>query len=202
MSADADAAGAEDAAAGSGADRGAGPGADTGRGVAGRRWEVQPPEVAKLARVVFALLVVACGAAFIVTQRLKHTPTAVQDFKLTPFFSPTPKGHIKEARISFKLAQADRVTVTVIDSSEQAVATLVDEWPVVRYKQFSLRWNGRRGTARARTARVALGPLGTTIVTPVNTGSPAPAGEYHVEVRLREQKKTVISPNGFTLVRP
>ena len=198
MSADAGAADAEDAAAG----QGAGQGADTAGGVAGRRLEVQPPDVARLAKVVFALLVVACGAAFIVTQRLKHTPTAVQDFKLTPFFSPTPKGHIKEEEISFKLAQADRVTVTVIDSDEQTVATLVDGWPVVRYKQFSLRWDGRRGTASARTARVALGPLGTTIVTPVNTGAPAPAGEYHVKVRLREQNKTVISPNGFTLVRP
>ena len=37
-----------------------------------------------LARVVFALLVLACFAAFFLTQRLKHTPTAVQRFKLTP----------------------------------------------------------------------------------------------------------------------
>lgn len=162
----------------------------------------QPAEVARLARVVFALLVVACGAAFIVTQRLKHTPTAVQSFELTPFFSPTPVGHIKEAQISFKLARADRVTVTVIDAAERTVATLVSGWPVVRYKQFSLRWNGRRGAADARDTRVTPGPLGTTIVTPLNTGAPAPAGEYHVRVRLREQNKTVISPNGFTLVRP
>ena len=42
------------------------------------------------ARTVFALLVIACLAAFFVTQRLKHTPTAVQLFKLTPRFSPTP----------------------------------------------------------------------------------------------------------------
>ena len=48
----------------------------------------------RLARAVFALLVVACFAAFFVTQRLKHTPTAVQAFKLTPFFSPTRAGHI------------------------------------------------------------------------------------------------------------
>ena len=72
-----------------------------------------------LARVVFAALVLACFAAFIITQRLKHTPTAVQSFKLTPIFSPNPTGHIKAERISFKLAKADEVTVTILDSSER-----------------------------------------------------------------------------------
>lgn len=160
----------------------------------------QDSAVAKLAAIVFALLVVACFGAFILTQRLKHTPTAVQDFKMTPFFSPTPIGHIKEERVSFKLAEADLVTVVVLDSEERAVATLVYDWPVVRYKQFSLRWNGRTGSARS--VHAALGPLGTTIVTPINVGPPAPTGEYHVRVDLREQHKSVISPTGFTLVRP
>jgi hypothetical protein len=158
------------------------------------------PGVDRLVQVVFGLLVIACAGAFILTQHLKHTPTAVQDFKLTPFFSPTPVGHIKEELISFKLARADRVTVTVLDSDERTVATLVRERAVVRYKQFSLRWNGRAGPARRYT--VAIGLEGTTIVTPVNLGPPAPAGEYHVQVFLREQNRTVLSPNGFTLVRP
>ncbi len=152
-----------------------------------------------LARVVFAALVVACFAAFIITQRLKHTPTAVQSFKLTPIFSPNPAGHIKTERISFKLAKADEVTVTILDSEENEVATLVRDRPVTRYKQFSLRWNGREGEAHAYTVRG--GPDGTTIVVPVNTGSPAPAGEYRVKVSLREQHKTVLSPSSFTLVR-
>jgi hypothetical protein len=152
------------------------------------------------ARVVFAALVVACLAAFVITQRLKHTPTAVQSFKLTPIFAPVPAGHIKAERISFKLANAEGVTVTVLDASERAVATLVRDWPVARYKQFSLRWNGREGTPRART--VAAGPDGTTIVTPLNTGAAAPAGEYHVRVYLHEQRRAVLSPTGFTLARP
>ncbi len=149
---------------------------------------------------MFALLLIACFAAFIITQRLKHTPTAVQNFEMTPSFSPTPSGHVKEERISFKLANAERVTVTILNSAEQTVATLVRDRSVVRYKQFSLRWNGRAGTARSYT--VAAGPEGTTIVTPVNTGSPAPAGEYRVRVFLRTQKRSVLSPTGFTLVRP
>jgi hypothetical protein len=158
------------------------------------------PATDRLAQIVFALLVIACFAAFIVTQRLKHTPTAVQSFELTPRFSPTPVGHIKEEQLSFKLANAEPVTVTIVDSAERTVATLVRDRSVVRYKQFSLRWNGRVGTARSYT--VAAGPEGTTIVTPVNTGSPAPAGEYHVRVYLHDQNRSVISPTGFTLVRP
>lgn len=153
----------------------------------------------RLAQIVFALLLVACFAAFIVTQRLKHTPTAVQKFELTPFFSPTPSGRLKEERISFKLANAEQVTVTILNSAEQTVATLVRDRSVARYKQFSLRWNGRTGAARSYT--VAAGPEGTTTVTPVNTGYPAPAGEYRVRVYLHTQNRSVLSPAGFTLVR-
>lgn len=158
------------------------------------------PGVDRLARVVFALLVVACAGAFILTQRLKHTPTAVQDFEMTPFFSPTPAGHIKAERISFKLAQADKVTVTILDSQERPVATLVRDRPVARYKQFALRWNGRTGPAEREA--VTLEPSGKTIVTTTNLGPPAPAGEYRVRVFLRDQGRTVLSPNSFTLVRP
>jgi hypothetical protein len=153
------------------------------------------------ARVVFALLVLACFVAFFLTQHLKHTPTAVQSFKLTPYFSPTPSGHIKEERISFKLAQADEVTATIVDASSGAlVATLLHDFPVPRYKQLSLRWNGRAGDARRLTDRG--GPHGSRIVSPRNAGRPAPAGEYRVRVSLRKQRRTVPSPHSFKLVRP
>jgi hypothetical protein len=158
------------------------------------------PAADRLAQVVFALLVISCFAAFIVTQRLKHTPTPIQRFRLTPRFSPTPQGHVKQERISFKLARADDVTVTVLDAAGNTIATLVRERPLARYKQLSLRWNGRGGAPRGYT--VVLAADGTTIVTPRNTGPLAPAGEYRVHVALREQHRTVPSPRTFTLVRP
>ncbi len=158
------------------------------------------PGVDRLAQVIFALLVLACFAAFIVTQRLKHTPTPVQHFSLTPRFSPTPRGHIKQEQISFKLASADAVTVTIIDSAGNTVATLVHDRPVARYKQFSLRWNGHRGAPHGYA--VVLSAAGATIVTPHNTGALASAGEYRVHVTLHAQHRTVPGPRAFTLVRP
>jgi hypothetical protein len=158
------------------------------------------PAAQRLAQVVFALLVIACFAAFILTQRLKHTPTPVQHFRLTPRFSPTPQGHIKQEQISFKLDRADEVTVTILNSAGDTVATLVRERPVARYKQLSLRWNGRRGAPHGYA--VVLAADGTTIVTPRNTGRLAPAGEYRVHVALRNQHRTVPGPRTFTLVRP
>lgn len=149
---------------------------------------------------MFALLVIACFAAFFVTQRLKHTPTVVQLFKLTPRFSPTPTGHKKLEQISFRLARSDEVTVTIVNSAGGEVATLVREHRLKSYKVLSLRWNGRLGRARGYTTLSAAD--GHPILVPANSGPPAPAGEYRVRVSLSEQRRTVESPRSFTLVRP
>jgi hypothetical protein len=149
---------------------------------------------------VFALLVVACFLAFFLTQHLKHTPTAVQLFKLTPRFSPTPSGRIKQERISFRLARADEATVSIVDSSGSEVARLLHDHPVQRYKQLSLRWSGRLGTAHGYA--LVAGPNGRSAIRPRLTGPLAPAGEYRVRVTLREQHRSVLSPRSFTLVRP
>ncbi len=172
------------------------PGAEGGAGASrgARAYGADP-----LARAVFALLVLACFAAFLITQRLKHTPTAVQHFELTPFFSPYPSGHIKEAAISFKLAHAERVTVTIIDTSGNTVATLVRAQPVRRYKVFSLLWNGRRGAARRYLHEHT--PHGLSIIAPVNEGSLAPAAEYRVRVSPSHHSP-VLSPQSVTLVAP
>lgn len=154
----------------------------------------------RLPAAVFAVLVAACFVAFFLTQHLKHTPTAVQMFKLTPRFSPTPSGHIKAERISFRIAQRDEVTVTVLDSSGARVATLLSDHTLPRYKQVSLRWNGRRGTPRGYA--LVPGPSGVPAIEPRLRGAEAPAGEYRVRVTLRRQHRSVLSPRSFTLVRP
>jgi hypothetical protein len=136
--------------------------------------------VSRLSGAVFASLVLASFAAFFVTQRLKHTPTIVQRFMRIPYFSPTPAGRHKRERISFRIKDDDEVTVSIVDSAGDEVATLVRDHPLERYHQFRLSWNGRRGA---------------------NTGGPtAPAGEYRVRVSLRREKRSVLSPDSFTLV--
>ena len=71
---------------------------------------------------------------------------------------------------------------------------------MARYKQFSLRWNGRRGTARSYT--VLTSASGHAILVPATRGALAPAGEYRVRVGLRGQgEREVLSPRSFTLVR-
>jgi hypothetical protein len=149
---------------------------------------------------VFAALVLACLAAFFLTQRLKHTPTAVQMFQLTPYFSPYPRGHTKQEAISFRLASSDRVTVTVLDASGTVVATLLRGHQVERYKRLSLRWNGRRGVASGY-ARVTSSSGRTTSLVPNNAGPLAKPGEYRVRVD-RSRGGSVASPRSFTLVGP
>jgi hypothetical protein len=166
----------------------------------GTRGEIDRSARPWLAQLVFALLVLACFAAFLVTQRLKHTPTAVQRFELTSSFSPTSATPNHLEGISFRLARTDYVTVSIVNSAGDTVATLVRDHPVVRYKRFSLRWNGRTGIAHRfgalRTAR------GRIIVVPFNEGPLARDGEYRVRVVLRDQHRTVFSPNNFILIGP
>lgn len=148
----------------------------------------------RLAQVVFAVLVLACFAAFGITQRLKHTPTAVQNFEMNTAFKPTRvaaaacRGRVPTALVnaskrieylSFKLAQADAVTVAIVDSAGNEVATVVRDFPAERYKQLSLCWNGHRG--------------------PDERGSLAPPGEYRLRVHLRDQNQTKYSTSSFVL---
>jgi hypothetical protein len=164
------------------------------------RDSAQRPGPGRLAAGVFALLVIACFVAFFITQRVKHTPTAVQRFELTPSFTPGSSGAGNEQHISFKLAKADQVTVAIVNSAGTTVATLLRDHPVPRYKQFSLRWNGRTGTAtHYATLRLADGHI---ILLPANEGRFAPAGEYRIRVGLRAQDRTVLSPRSFTLLGP
>jgi hypothetical protein len=154
----------------------------------------------RLARIVFALLVVGCFAALLITQRLKHTPTLVQEPKLTHVIAPASSGESREEHIAFKLAKADRVTVVVESSSDEVVATLVRDLPVGRYKTLSLRWNGHKGTARGYS--VVRKADGYTTLVPHNHGALAPSGEYSVRVELRNEDRSVPFPHTFKLVGP
>jgi len=88
--------------------------------------------------------------------------------------------------------------VTIVDAGGATVATLVTDRPLARYKQLSLRWNGRRGVAHRY--EVLTSPSGHRTLVPVNEGALAPPGEYRVIVRLHRQDREIPSPRYFTLV--
>ena len=129
-----------------------------------------------LARVVFALLVLASFAAFAVTQRLKHTPTAVQGIKLSPSLSPGSAGWIGRDHISFRIQHSGRVTVAVIDSQGDTVRTLTRARPLQAYRRVFLEWNGL-----------------------LRGGRTAQSGTYRIRVSLLGQQHQVLSPSSFEL---
>jgi flagellar hook assembly protein FlgD len=130
-----------------------------------------------LARVAFAALILASFAAFAVTQRLKHTPTVVQDIRASASFRPGSRSSNGVERISFKLQHADRVTLTVIDSQGDTVRTLARRLAMPAYKRFSFYWNGREAHGRH-----------------------APAGTYRVRIDLARQRREILSPAAFELL--
>jgi len=174
--------------------------ADAGAGDRQDRARASAPGSEPLARGVFILLVVACFAAFLITQRLKHTPTAVHRYTLASAFSPYPGQQSKLEAIAFELANTEAVTVTILDGDGNTVATLVRDYPLVRYKQFSLRWNGHRGTARHYGHIVT--PDGRRILVAEPPGPIASPGEYRVGVALHDRGQQVLLPRSFTLVKP
>jgi hypothetical protein len=126
------------------------------------------------ARAVFAVLVAATFGAFFLAQRLKHSPTVIQQFKATPVFSPNRDGRADRAHINFKLKQADDVTITVVDAAGDDVRTLArdDHLPAYRPTRFS--WDGRRDDGRM-----------------------APDGTYRARVTLRREGRAIVVPRVF-----
>jgi hypothetical protein len=127
------------------------------------------------ARAVFAVVVVAAFAAFVITQRLKHTPTVVQQIRETPYIAPGILGHRTE-RISFKLKQADLVTVTIEDSQGRTVATVASDLPVSRYHTCAVAWNGK-----------------------TTSGALAQQGSYTARFTLKRQGRSILSSLSFQM---
>lgn len=162
----------------------------------------RPRELAS-ARVVFALVVAATFAAIGVTQWLKHIPTAVQQLEISPATltlaggkggaaggeagavgtggSAGVAGSGGEAgveQIAFHIHRSDHVTVAVIDSRGDTVRTVARDIWLRAYKRAVLYWKGLEANGR-----------------------PAPAGTYRVSIYLERQKKEVLSPVTFEVVR-
>lgn len=140
----------------------------------------------RLGVAVFWALSLASFAAFFLAQRLKHTPTAVQQLKFDAAFYPQGGGNPAREAISFEIERRDLVTVRILNAAGAPIATLARERPLRAYTPSHLYWNGRRGAPTGGGA--PFGPL-------------AAAGEYRVAVSLARRKVEVRSPSGIELVR-
>jgi hypothetical protein len=122
----------------------------------------------RLARLAFAVLVLATLGAFVVTQKLKSSPPLVVRPHIFKVFSPAPDARVTRARISFWIVNGDDVSVSIVDGEGRIVRRLVDGRPLVERKRLVLFWNGR-----------------------TDDGAVARDGSYRVRVALIHQGRTI-----------
>ena len=130
----------------------------------------------RVSQLVFAALVVATLAAFLVAQQLKSTPALVQDVGASPLFSPNQDGRLDRATIAFSLKQRDAVDVTVTDDAGDAVRTLASGRELRRRRKIRLKWDGRD-----------------------DAGRPVRDGTYGVRLALRRAGRSVALPRDIVL---
>ncbi|HEV2062245.1 MAG TPA: FlgD immunoglobulin-like domain containing protein, partial [Solirubrobacteraceae bacterium] len=96
----------------------------------------------RLAAAVFAALVAATFAAFLVAQRLKSTPSVVQRVMGATVFSPNQDSRFDRMRMSFALTEDDDVRAAVVDADGEAVATLAEDLHCEAWQQCRVSWDG------------------------------------------------------------
>ena len=98
----------------------------------------------RLVRVVFALLVLATAAAFVLTQVLKTEMPVVLRFSVAPlYFSPNGDGARDRARLGFDLSEPAEVSFSVIDMDGNDVRELVDDRELAGDARHRFAWDGR-----------------------------------------------------------
>ncbi|HEX5145451.1 MAG TPA: hypothetical protein VFV85_00405, partial [Conexibacter sp.] len=130
----------------------------------------------RLARIAFALLVLATLGAFVVTQKLKSSPPLVVRPHIYTVFSPTPDARVRRARISFWIVNSDDLSVSIVDAEGDIVRRLVDGRHLAARKRIVLWWDGRG-----------------------DDGAREPDGYYRVRVALIHQGRTIDLPQTIAL---
>jgi hypothetical protein len=148
-----------------------------------------------LPRLLSTLLVLGLlggtAAAFAVTERLKLVPSPIAAPRVTEAFSPVCACPTEEAQFEFRLRNADRLTVEVVDEDLNEVATIAEDderaGELVRYA-----WDGRGADEGRYRARVHLERARRTIVIPNETRLDLTPPELVVE----RVAPTEFSPDG------
>ena len=120
-----------------------------------------------LTSVTLLGLLVATAAAFAITEHLKEIKSPLSGVKVSKVLSPVCHCPTAEATVSIKLRHTDHVTVTIVDSAYDKVATLASGVRVPPHQVQPFVWNGRTAA-----------------------GAVAPDGVYHTEVHLAHARHT------------
>ena len=121
--------------------------------------------------LVVALLA-ATAAAFALTQGLKNQPAGIFGTDVPrDVFSPVCGCDSRTATIAFRLREADRLDVSIVDGSDSVVRTLERGREYAR-GPVEVEWDGRD-----------------------DAGKVLPEGEYRPRVRLRDDRTTYTLPN-------
>lgn len=145
--------------------------------------------------VVLALLV-GSAAAFAVAERLKLERSPVAGPSIDKVFSPVCDCPQERARIAFRLRRADRLTLSLLDSTGNEIRTLVDHERAQKGR-YEVTWDGRGDDGRlvsegSYRPRIVLGDADRTIVLP----NPIRVDVTRPVVVLRSVRPRVISPDG------
>jgi hypothetical protein len=118
-----------------------------------------------------AALLVATAAAFVVTEKLKLTPSPILGTRVDKLFSPVCDCSTNSATIRFRLRRSDRVGIEIIRGGHDVVRRLIVDQAAPR-GLFSAVWDGRD-----------------------DAGQVVPDGTYRPRVRLSRQRRTIVLPN-------
>ena len=121
--------------------------------------------------LLVAALLVATSAAFVVTEKLKLTRNPIVGPTVDKVFSPVCDCKEASAEIRFRLRQADRVSVEIVDGDGDVVRELARDRAQGR-APVAYVWDGRDG------AGMVVGE-----------------GMYRPRVHLDRQRRTILMPN-------
>jgi len=140
-----------------------------------------------LSTIVLLGLLLASAAAFAITEHLKlikspiYGPQVTVDGRRQKVFSPVCHCALDKAEISFKLRHPDSITVSIVDSGRNVIATLPEKVDRRAKKVITFSWNGRN-----------------------SAGQVARDGTYQPQVKLAGARRTILMPNkiGVDTVAP
>jgi hypothetical protein len=127
--------------------------------------------VARIASTVLVvLLLAATAAAFALTQGLKLEKSPIFGTRVDPVFSPVCACDKANATIAFKLRNADRIDVSIVDGGD-VVRTIERDRPYPK-GPVAIEWDGRDDAGRV-----------------------LPEGDYQPRIHVRGERQTITLPN-------